>query len=204
MVRFSETSAASDPDAQLMLQVRAGSEQAFNKLLERYQDRVRGIIIHLMGGTAYADDLTQEVFLRLFRARKSYVIGAKFSTWLFTILNNVVSNARRGLARCHEVSFDHGLANGSNLIESFAISQRESSPEYQAQSRESAELVRDCISRLIDRQRAAVELCDIEGLSYNHVAEAIGTSPDAAKSLIHRGRSNLRKLLEPHIKRGNI
>lgn len=119
MVRFSDTSAASDPDANLMLQVRAGSEEAFNELLRRYEDRVRGIITHLMGGTAYSDDLTQDVFLRVYRARRTYVVGAKFSTWLFTIVNNVVSNAGadwRGAARSALITMSRGRTDSPSLF----------------------------------------------------------------------------------------
>jgi RNA polymerase sigma-70 factor (ECF subfamily) len=204
MVQFSDTSAMSDPDAQLMLQVRAGSEQAFNDLVERYEDRVRGIITHLMGGSAYSDDLTQDVFLRVFRARRTYVVGAKFSTWLFTIVNHVVSNARRGLARRREISMDQGVANGGRFAESFSSNRRDTAPSHHAETKEVASLVRGCIDRLVPRQRAAIELCDIEGLSYSHVAQAIGTSPDAAKSLIHRGRLNLKQLLAIHVLKGNV
>ncbi len=204
MVRFSDTSAASDPDANLMLQVRAGSEEAFNELLRRYEDRVRGIITHLMGGTAYSDDLTQDVFLRVYRARRTYVVGAKFSTWLFTIVNNVVSNARRGLARCREVSFDHDVAGTHRFTESFSLSRSDSAPSQHVEATEVAALVRGCIDRLVPRQRAAIELCDIEGLSYSRVAKAIGTSPDAAKSLIHRGRLNLKQMLATHVQKGNV
>lgn len=204
MVRFSDASAASDPDAQLMLQVRAGSEEAFNKLVERYQDKVQGIITHLMGGTAFSEDLTQDVFLRVYRARKSYAVEAKFSTWLFTIVNNVVSNARRGLGRRRETSletnFDLIQRSGGNVRERQVVS----SPNYHAEVTETSTIVRGCINRLSDRQRAAVELCDIQGLSYSRVAKAIGTSPDAAKSLIHRGRVSLKQMLATHVHKGNV
>ncbi len=204
MVRFSDSSAADDPDAQLMLQVRAGSEEAFNELVERYEDRVRGIITHLMGGIAYADDLTQDVFLRVYRARSTYVVGAKFSTWLFTIVNHVVLNARRGLARRHEISFDHDAASGHRFAESMSRNRPDAAPSHNAETKEVASLVRGCINRLAPRQRVAVELCDIEGLSYSRVAKAIGTSPDAAKSLIHRGRLNLKQMLATHVLKGNV
>ncbi|MEO8496111.1 MAG: RNA polymerase sigma factor [Planctomycetota bacterium] len=204
MVRFSDSSAASDPDAQLMLQVRVGSEQAFNELVERYEDRVRGIITHLMGGIAYADDLTQDVFLRVYRARRTYVVGAKFSTWLFTIVKHVVSNARRDLACRREISFDQDIAGGHLSAESFSHTRRDAAPSHHAETAEVAGLVRGCINRLVPRQRAAIELCDIEGLSYSCVAEAIGTSPDAAKSLIHRGRLNLKQMLAIHVLKGNV
>lgn len=204
MVRFSDSSAASDPDAKLMLEVRAGSEEAFNQLVQQYEERVRGIITHLMGGTAYSDDLTQDVFLRVYRARRSYVVGAKFSTWLFTIVNNVVSNARRSLARRREVSFDLGLSNSLQTSESFAPTRHDSAPSYHAEASEVESLVRGCINRLVPRQRAAIELCDIAGLSYSRVAKAIGTSPDAAKSLIHRGRLNLKEMLTAHVQKGNV
>jgi RNA polymerase sigma-70 factor (ECF subfamily) len=66
------------------------------------------------------------------------------------------------------------------------------------------ELVRACISRLAERQRMAITLCDLDGMSYAGVAREIGTSTDAAKSLIHRGRSNLKRMLESHVQRGNV
>ncbi len=204
MVRFSNASAASDPDVQLMLQVRAGSEEAFNELVRRYEDRVRGIITHLMGGTAYSDDLTQDVFLRVYRARKSYIVGAKFSTWLFTIVNNVVSNARRGLARRREVNFDQTATDRHPPAEFIPLTRQGTAPSHHAEIEELTSLVRGCISRLVPRQRAAIELCDIEGLSYSRVAQAIGTSPDAAKSLIHRGRLNLKHMLTTHVQKGNV
>jgi RNA polymerase sigma-70 factor (ECF subfamily) len=187
-----------------MLQVRAGSEQAFNELVDRYENRVRGIITHLMGGTAYSDDLTQDVFLRVYRARRSYVVGAKFSTWLFTIVNNVVSNARRSLARRREISFDHAATGNRWPTNPFANVRQDSSPSHHAEAAEVATLVRGCINRLVPRQRTAVELCDIEGLSYSRVAKAIGTTPDAAKSLIHRGRLNLKQMLATHVLKGNV
>ncbi len=209
MVRFSDASPASDPDAKLMLRVRAGSEEAFNQLVAKYEDRVRGIIAHLMGGTAFADDLTQDVFLRVYRARKTYVVGAKFSTWLFTIVNNVVSNARRGLARRKETSLDRDM----ELTRRFdpAILERQprerhfgSTPDQAVEATETTAIVQSCISRLGERQRAAIELCDIQGLSYLRVAKALGTSPDAAKSLIHRGRLNLKQMLTTHVHKGNV
>lgn len=204
MVRFSDSSAASDPEANLMVQVRAGSEEAFNELVRRYEDRVRGIITHLMGGTAYSEDLTQDVFLRVYRARHSYVVEAKFSTWLFTIVNNVISNARRGLARRREVSFDHNFTKSHRFTQSFSVSVQDAAPSRHAESTEVTSLVRGCINRLVPRQRTAIELCDIQGLSYSRVAKAIGTSPDAAKSLIHRGRLNLKQMLATHVQRGNV
>lgn len=204
MVRFSDASAASDPDAQLMLQVRAGSEDAFNELVQRYEERVRGIVTHLMGGTAFSDDLTQDVFLRVYRARHSYVVGAKFSTWLFTIVNNVVSNARRGLARRREISFEQVAANSHLSAESFSTARGDATPSHRAESTEVVAVVRGCIDRLVTRQRTAIQLCDLEGLSYSRVAKAIGTSPDAAKSLIHRGRVNLKQMLTTHAQKGNV
>ncbi|MBI2477512.1 MAG: RNA polymerase sigma factor, partial [Planctomycetia bacterium] len=172
MVRFSDASTASDPDANLMLQVKAGSEEAFNELVRRYEERVRGIITHLMGGTAFSDDLTQDVFMRVYRARRSYVVGAKFSTWLFTIVNNVVSNARRGLSRCREVSFDKDVAKSRRFSESFSLNRQDLMPSHHVESLEVAALVRRCIARLVPRQRAAIELCDIQGFSYSRVAKA--------------------------------
>ena len=87
-----------DPDVRLMLQVRDGSAAAFEELVLRYQNRLLTVLEHLVNSREQAEDLAQEVFLRVFRARKRYEPAAKFSTWLFTIANNVASNARRSRA----------------------------------------------------------------------------------------------------------
>jgi RNA polymerase sigma-70 factor (ECF subfamily) len=203
MVRFSSSAATHDPDAQLMVKVRSGSNEAFNALVEQYEDRVRGIVTHLMGSAQQADDLTQDVFLRVYRARRSYVVGAKFSTWLFTIVRNVVSNARRTLGRRREIAWNNNQAGDLHRSEAFVVSRRES-PVHDAERTETCKLVRGCIRRLASRQQTALVLCDLQGESYAGVAAALGTSEDAAKSLIHRGRSNLRRMLEADVHRGNI
>ncbi|MHC5541827.1 RNA polymerase sigma factor, partial [Singulisphaera rosea] len=88
-----------DPDVRLMNQVRDDVQGAFEVLVERYQHRLVGVLIHLVGRVEEAEDLTQEVFLRIYRARKGYRPRAKFSTWLFTIANNLALNHLRGKGR---------------------------------------------------------------------------------------------------------
>ena len=92
-----------DPDARLMLKVRDDDAAAFEELVLRYQGRLLAVLEHLVGKRDLAEDLAQEVFLRVYRARKRYQPTAKFSTWLFTIANNVASNAKRSLSRRREV-----------------------------------------------------------------------------------------------------
>src|SRR5919197_3047458 len=88
-----------DPDIRLMLQVRGGDDAAFAELVERYQHRVVGIMHHLLGNREEAEDLAQEVFLRIYRNRLKYTPTAKFSTWLFTIANNLALNLMRSRQR---------------------------------------------------------------------------------------------------------
>ncbi len=95
---------ALDPDVRLMLEVRDGNAAAFEELVLRYQGRLLTVLRHLVGSREQAEDLTQEVFLRVYRARESYQPGAKFSTWLFTIANHVAANALRSRSRRHEVT----------------------------------------------------------------------------------------------------
>jgi len=195
--------ALSDPDVKLMLQVRAGDDSAYEELFRRYNDRVQAVITYLMGNRQSTEDLAQEVFLRVYRARRNYVVGAKFSTWLFTIVNNVVSNARRSLGRRREVNIVFDDPDGSH-VENLWCDTRGESPEQVAEHKELRCLVQDGVNQLGARQRAAVSLCDLVGMTYAGVAAELGTTPDAAKSLIHRGRMSLRKLLEPRVRYGDV
>jgi RNA polymerase sigma-70 factor (ECF subfamily) len=207
MVRFTNSStikaALADPDVKLMLRVRAGDVAAYNELFRRYNDRVQAVITYLMGNRQSTEDLAQEVFLRVYRARHNYVVRAKFSTWLFTIVNNVVSNARRSLGRRREVNIVLDDPDGSH-VENLWCDTRVKSPAQVAEHKELSSLVHHGISQLVARQQAAVSLCDLVGMTYADVATELGTTPDAAKSLIHRGRMNLRKVLEPSVRCGDV
>src|SRR5262245_36885773 len=88
-----------DPDVRLMLRVKGGDEAAFEKLVQNYQDRLVAVLFHLVEDRGAAEDLAQEVFLRIYRARRGYEPTAKFSTWLFRIANNLASNLRRDQGR---------------------------------------------------------------------------------------------------------
>src|SRR5580704_10908556 len=112
-----------DPDVRLMLEVRNDNATAFEELMLRYQNRLVAVLEHLVSSRDQAEDLAQEVFLRVYRSRKRYVPGAKFSTWLFTIANNVASNALRSLARRPEVQVAPRDPNssGPNSLDQLAL-----------------------------------------------------------------------------------
>ncbi len=193
---------AIDPDVRLMLQVRDDNAAAFEELVLRYQNRLISVLEHLAPSRGQAEDLAQEVFLRVFRARKQYEPGARFSTWLFTIANNVASNAIRTVARRKEVSLDDGAFDDPRPLENMAVAQSGLMPARQLDKQERAMLVRAAIESLGERQRMALLLSKFEGLSYAEIAEIMEMTPKAVKSLLSRARSNLRAVLEPYFEEG--
>lgn len=203
----SESSAGAalhDPDVRLMLAVRAGDATAFESLVLRYQNRLLTVLEHQTGSRDLAEDLTQEVFLRVFRARNTYLPGAKFSTWLYTIANNVALNARRSRARRREVHVEGTESGplGANPLASLALAASGQMPTRQADKREMREIVRMSLAVLNERQRMAVLLNKFEGLSYLEIATAMELSPEAVKSLLSRARVQLREVLEPYLTTG--
>lgn len=195
-----------DPDVRLMLQVRDDNAAAFEQLVERYRDRLLKILEHMVHGRNMAEDLVQEVFLRVYRARKSYTPDAKFSTWLFTITDNVASNARRFLSRRKEVQISNDNANPSSpmLLDNLAKEPSRMMPARKLDQMELSEMVRAAIQSLNDRQRVALLLSKFEHMSYNDVAAAMNLTPKAVKSLLSRARNNLRDMLEPYVQGGNL
>jgi len=193
-----------DPDVQLMLEVRDDSAAAFEELVLRYQDRLVAFLGHLMGSRDQAEDLAQEVFLRVYRARKTYVPGAKFSTWLFTIANNVAANAIRTLARRHEVRPEAHASGpmGANPLDHMALASSSQMPVRRVAKAETREIVRLAIESLGQRQRMAVLLSKFEGMCYADIGEVMDLSPQAIKSLLARARGNLREVLSPYMERG--
>lgn len=195
---------AQDPDVRLMLRVRADDAAAFEELMLRYQHRLASLLGHLTGRRDMAEDMAQDVFLRVYRARKRYEPGSKFSTWLFTIAHNVASNAQRTLARRHEVNLAGSRAteSGGNLLDAAAVAASGLMPARLLDKAELRDVVNMAVATLSDRQREAVLLNKFEHLSYEEIAEVMELSPSAVKSLLTRARSNLRDVLEPYLQQG--
>jgi RNA polymerase sigma-70 factor (ECF subfamily) len=193
-----------DPDVRLMLRVRDGDAAAFDELMLRYQNRVVTVLEHLVNNRHQAEDLAQEVFLRVYRARKRYVVGAKFSTWLFTIANHVAANALRSMSRRPEVNLNarESGALGANPLDRLAQAASGQMPTRRLDKSELCSVVQTALAGLNERQRMAVLLAKFEEMSYADIGETMDMSPQAVKSLISRARVNLREALEPYLERG--
>jgi RNA polymerase sigma-70 factor (ECF subfamily) len=192
-----------DPDVRLMLQVRDDDAAAFEELMLRYQNRLVSLLAHMVGQHDQAEDLAQEVFLRVYRARKRYIPGAKFSTWLFMIAGNVAATEGVGRARRHEVNLAPTTGDtGAMPIEGAALAASGLMPTRQLDNAELRDVVRQAIETLNDRQRMAVLLSKFEHFNYAEIAEIMDLSPEAVKSLLSRARTHLREVLEPYLDRG--
>jgi RNA polymerase sigma-70 factor (ECF subfamily) len=191
---------ARDPDVRLMIQVRADIAGAFETLVERYQNRLVGIMFHLVGNREEAEDLCQEVFLRVYKARKGYRPRAKFSTWLFTIANNLALNHLRSKGRNPSVPLG-GTATNSQAVAAIAqqLTGREGTPSSQMRQAELADIVQAALSVLTEDQKLAVLLNKFEEMSYAEIADVMGRSQAAVKSLLARARNQLREHLEPYL-----
>ncbi|WZP00875.1 sigma-70 family RNA polymerase sigma factor [Isosphaeraceae bacterium EP7] len=195
---------ARDPDIRLMLQVRDDVPGAFEVLVERYQHRLVGILSHLVGRVEEAEDLTQEVLLRIYRARKGYTPKAKFSTWLFTIANNLALNHLRGKGRgTGDAVGGVGETGGTSAMLRPAVERvegREGTPSSSMRQAELSDVIRGALETLGEDQRMAVLLNKFEGMSYQEIAEIMKRTEPAIKSLLSRARMQLRGQLEPYLK----
>jgi len=193
----------SDPDVRLMLRVKEDDAGAFEDLVRRYQDRLVRLFHHIGPGPEHAEDLTQDVFLRVYRSRAKYEPGAKFSTWLFTIAGNVARNAARSHGRRREVTEVDARRSVNDsqpsLIASMALEASALMPARVVEGEERAELVRRAVQSLGERQRMALMLSRFENMSYVEIAEAMDLTTKAVKSLLSRARVNLKELLAEYI-----
>jgi RNA polymerase sigma-70 factor (ECF subfamily) len=189
-----------DPDIRLMLRVRDDEDGAFEELVNRYQHRLVAVMHHLVGNTEEAEDLAQEVFLRIYRARKKYRPRSRFSTWLFTIANNLALNCLRARQRKPVVPLpasDSGPL-GPRPAEQL-VHDRDTGPAQRLDQQELAAVIRRALDGLNERQRMAVVLNKFEDMNYAEIAEVMNLGVKAVKSLLSRARVNLRAALSDYI-----
>jgi RNA polymerase sigma-70 factor (ECF subfamily) len=191
---------ADDPAADLMVRVAAGgpaAADAFAEIVSLWQDRLVMLFLHQMGDHATAEDLTQEVFLRVYRARAGYRPTARFTTWIHTIAANVASDLRQRAYRRREHGVPAAASATSSAIglDQLAVAASGLMPARQADRQELRAVVQEALAGLNERQRMAVLLAKFEHCSLEEIAAAMGLSVPAVKSLLFRARDHLRAAL---------
>jgi RNA polymerase sigma-70 factor, ECF subfamily len=191
---------ADDPAADLMVRVAAGgpaAADAFAEIVSLWQDRLVTLFLHQMGDHATAEDLTQEVFLRIYRAREGYRPTARFTTWIHTIAANVASDLRQRAYRRREHGVPAAASATSSAIglDQLAVAASGLMPARQADRQELRAVVQEALAGLNERQRMAVLLAKFEHCSLEEIAAAMGLSVPAVKSLLFRARDHLRAAL---------
>ena len=184
-----------------MLRVREGDHSAFSQIVSKYEDRLIGIFTNMFGDSALAEDLSQEVFMRIYRARQGYEPTAKFSTWVFQIASNLASNSRRTKGRKKEVQFFESNSGSQPIRAGEQLVPEKSGllPTRQLDAEELRDRVQSAMETLNERQRMAILLHKFEGMSYAEIGGVMEMSPQAVKSLLSRARENLRICLESYV-----
>ncbi|MGC1187273.1 MAG: sigma-70 family RNA polymerase sigma factor [Candidatus Acidiferrales bacterium] len=187
-------------EADLVTELQSGSESAFDWLVTHYHGPVYGLIAGLVGDTAEAADIAQEVFLKAFRGLGHFRQGSSLRTWLYRIAVREALNARRWWWRHHrhQTSLEVECQDRPHTIE---IADPAESPLDLAESSETRQMVWSGLRQIPAVFRGAVILRDLEGLSYEEVAEVLDVSVGTVKSRILRGRQALREVLAPLIER---
>lgn len=187
-----------DPDADLVRGLKCGDSESFRLLLELYQNPVYGYICRLLDDPVEAEDVTQDVFVKVFRKVGAFREECKFKTWLYRIATRESSNRRRWFSRhrWREVSssFGHGAASAY----SESLRYEGLGPFELAESREHREMLDNALRRINPRFRQAVVLRDIAGFTYLEIASTLGISLGTVKSRILRGRAALKRQLVRH------
>lgn len=181
--------AALDYDAELMLRVKDGDGASFGVLLDKHRQSVVHFLFRMVQNYGVAEELAQEVFLRVYRSRSTYEPTAKFTTWLFRIATHLALNSLRdGKYQRMEESLDNDSSEMPVRQVSDSRPTVEQSMLYQARLAE----IREAIATLPDKQRAAVLMHKYEEMEYSQIAKVLSCSESAVKSLLFRAYETLR------------
>ena len=170
-------------DAQIMQRVAAGDRKAFALLFDRYHASVARFAFRFVGDRARAEELTQDIFVKLYRNAKSYKPSAKFKTFLFRVAtNHCLNEVRRGEYRVEHTSTETEADEGGLEV----AGGEGDRPDQALAGRELERAVGEALKAMSERERAAFTMCRFEGMAYRDIAEALEASEAAVKSLIHR------------------
>ncbi len=194
--------AEQDPDAALMLQVKQGDAAAFAELVDKYKQPVLNLVYRMLRDPTEAEDVAQTAFVQVFKSAHRYEVSSKFSTWLFTIARNLSLNEIRRRSRHHAESLDAPRPEQEDQPLHQVQDKKTASPPDALVHGELIQKLEEALSDLPENQRTALVLCREDELSYEDIAEVLGCSLSATKSLIHRARETLKQRLKPYLRTG--
>jgi len=189
-----------DPDAELMLEFVQGNLLAFEQILKKYKSSVMNIAYHFIQDRAEAEDIAQEVFLKVHNSANRYSPSAKFSSWLYKITTNTCLNKLRSKKYLQIVSLNKSMQSAKNGI-NIEIPDTSSRYSEESEKNELCRLLKKAIDSLPVNQRMATILQKYEELSYREIAEIMECSTSAVDSLLHRAKQNLKRKLAPYLKK---
>lgn len=187
-------------DRELVAKARTGDRRAFGKLVEKYQRRVYSLAFGILRQREDAWDVAQEAFVKAYKKLDRFEGNAAFYTWLYRITYNLSIDTLREKARRDTVDL-----NESRKIEEALESdgQPHEHPDQMAQRKELHRVLQEAMKKLSDKHRAIIVLREVEGLSYEEMAEVLGISKGTVMSRLFHARQNLQTLLSPYVKRGD-
>ena len=197
-------SAANFTDAEVMLRVRAGDESAFEYLVQKYRRAMVSFMYRMTHNSAVAEDLAQEVFLRVYRSRAGYEASAKFTTWLYRIATNLAVNHARDTRHErpeNQVSLDEPDEETGTTMD---VADSSLTVEQTILRRERMDAIRAKVQNLPERQRMAVIMHKYQQMDYKQIAEVLKLSESATKSLLFRAYETLREQLRIFVRGSGI
>ena len=176
-----------------------GEERAFSELVERYQTRLLNFIYRTIGDRDRAEDLVQEVFIRVYRHLHRFDRSKKFSTWAYTIASNLAKNELRNRSRNPLVLFQTMQGSGDDEDRPLQFEDSTARPDDMYRKRHLRELVEDTVAKLPEHHRQVFVLRELEGKSYEEIAEITDCNLGTVKSRLNRARTAFAAIIEPQI-----
>jgi len=177
----------------------AGEERAFQELVERYQTRLLNFVFRTIGDRDRAEDLVQEVFIRVYRHLHRFDRSKKFSTWVYTIASNLAKNELRNRSRNPLVLFQSLRAGQDEDDRPLQFEDTSARPDDMYRKRHLRALVEETVARLPEHHRQVFVLRELEGKSYEEIAEITDCNLGTVKSRLNRARTAFAAIIEPHI-----
>jgi len=182
-----------DEDITLMLKVKQGDIPAFEQIMKKHEKPVINTIYRFVGNRIRAEEIAQEVFIKVYNSAKRYRPKAKFSTWLYKIVKNICFDDLRKKKDIPAIFFENEIPDPKQSSQNIILEREESDC-----------LIREAINSLPKRQRIAVILREYNGLSYREISKILRCSTKAVESLVYHAKLGLKEKLMPYFKEGKI